>query len=203
VTHQSALVADRLVDAGVVAVIGAYNSTPPNRLRNLQRSGYLHITPSSTATRLTEKTLNSSSACASWMIARRCSPSWRCSRSWALRRSASCDEFDLRRGLADWTRIYAEEVGLVAFYDAINPDDQDFTPILTNIGEAGWMPSTSRLSRAGRPAAAPDCRTGPRHSVDHGQRRSNPEMVEIAGGRGAGTYITTEPLPPTWNIPKR
>jgi branched-chain amino acid transport system substrate-binding protein len=53
---QAALVAQRLVDAKVVAVIGAYNSTatePASAIYN--EAGILHITPSSTATRLTEK----------------------------------------------------------------------------------------------------------------------------------------------------
>ena len=53
---QAALVAQRLVDAKVVAVIGAYNSTatePASEIYN--DAGILHITPSSTATGLTEK----------------------------------------------------------------------------------------------------------------------------------------------------
>ncbi len=53
---QSALVADRLIDAGVVAVIGAYNSTATEPASEIYaEEGIMHITPSSTATRLTEK----------------------------------------------------------------------------------------------------------------------------------------------------
>ncbi|MFH1144540.1 MAG: branched-chain amino acid ABC transporter substrate-binding protein, partial [Candidatus Eisenbacteria bacterium] len=53
---QSALVAQRLVDEGAIAVIGAYNSTatePASEIYN--EAGVLQITPSSTAVRLTQK----------------------------------------------------------------------------------------------------------------------------------------------------
>ena len=53
---QASQVAQKLVDAGVIAVIGAYNSSatePASVIYN--EAGILHITPSSTATRLTEK----------------------------------------------------------------------------------------------------------------------------------------------------
>jgi branched-chain amino acid transport system substrate-binding protein len=49
---ESALVADRLKAQGVVAVIGAYNSTATEPASEIyDEAGILHITPSSTATR--------------------------------------------------------------------------------------------------------------------------------------------------------
>lgn len=54
--QESALVADRLVPKKVMAVIGAWNSgatEPASATYN--RAGILHVTPASTATRLTTK----------------------------------------------------------------------------------------------------------------------------------------------------
>ena len=53
---EAALVADRLISKKVIAVIGGYNSTatePASAIYN--KAGILHITPSSTATRLSDQ----------------------------------------------------------------------------------------------------------------------------------------------------
>ncbi|MCZ7543763.1 MAG: branched-chain amino acid ABC transporter substrate-binding protein [Anaerolineae bacterium] len=151
---QAALVADRLVSAGVVAVIGAYNSTatePASEIYN--EANILHITPSSTATRLTEKGFG--------QFFRVCFLDDR-QALFAVNAMKDVlgaqtigvlhDNSTYAAGLADWTRIYAEEAGLeVAFYDAINPEDQDFTRSSPTSGRRAWMPSTSpaTMHRAG------------------------------------------------------
>ena len=73
---EAALVADRMVSQKVVAVIGAYNSSATEPASAIYDSaGILHITPSSTATRLTDQGLSSSSsASASSTTARASSP---------------------------------------------------------------------------------------------------------------------------------
>jgi branched-chain amino acid transport system substrate-binding protein len=108
-------------------------------------------------------------------------------------------------GLADWTQVYAEEAGLeVGFFDAINPDDQDFTPILTNIGEAdldvvyftGYHAQGGLLLRQ-------TAELGLDIQWMMGNASNNPEMVEIAGVDAAtGAFITTEPLPQDLEYPE-
>jgi branched-chain amino acid transport system substrate-binding protein len=204
---QAALVADRLVDAGVVAVIGAYNSTatePASEIYN--EAGILHITPSSTATRLTQKGFD--------QFFRVCFLDDRQALFAVLAMKDVLgaetigilhDNSTYAAGLADWTQIYAEEHGFeVAFFDAINPDDQDFTPILTNIGEADLdaVYFTGYHAQGGlllRQTAELD--------LDilwmMGNASNNPEMVEIAGAEAAaGTFITTEPLPQDLEYPE-
>lgn len=204
---QSALVADRMVDAEVVAVIGAYNSTatePASEIYN--EAGILHITPSSTATRLTEKGFD--------QFFRVCFLDDRQALFAVMAMQDVLgaetigilhDNSTYAKGLADWTQVYAEEAGLeVAFFDAINPDDQDFTPILTNIGEANLdaVYFTGYHAQGGLLL---------RQSADlgldiqwmMGNASNNPEMVEIAGPEAAaGTFITTEPLPQDLEYPE-
>ncbi len=204
---QSALVADRLIDAGVVAVVGAYNSTatePASEIYN--ENNILHITPSSTATRLTEKGfeqffrvcfLDDRQALFAVMAMQDVLG--------AQKIGILHDNSTYAKGLADWTQVYAEEAGLeVAFFDAINPDDQDFTPILTNIGNAGLdaVYFTGYHAQGGLLL-----RQTAELNLDiqwiMGNASNNPEMVEIAGvAAAAGTFITTEPLPQDLEYPE-
>jgi len=204
---QSALVADRLIDAGVVAVIGAYNSTATEPASEIYaEEGILHITPSSTATRLTEKGFT--------QFFRVCFLDDR----QALFAVMAMDEVlgaetigilhdnsTYAQGLAEWTQVYAEEAGLeVAFFDAINPDDQDFTPILTNIGQAGLdaVYFTGYHAQGGL-LLRQTAELGLDIQWMMGNASNNPEMVEIAGvAAAAGTFITTEPLPQDLEYPE-
>lgn len=204
---QSALVADRMIDAGVVAVIGAYNSTatePASEIYN--EEGLLHITPSSTATRLTTKGFD--------QFFRVCFLDDRQAlfAAMAMQEVLGAEKIGILHdnstyasGLADWTKIYAEEAGLeVAFFDAINPDDQDFTPILTNIGEAGLdaVYFTGYHAQGGL-LLRQTAELGLDISWMMGNASNNPEMVEIAGvDAAAGTFITTEPLPQDLEYPE-
>jgi len=204
---QSALVADRMLDAGVIAVIGAYNSTATEPASEIyDEAGILHITPSSTATRLTEKGFE--------RFFRVCFLDDR-QALFAVQAMQNVlgaetigilhDNSTYAKGLADWTQIYAEEAGLeVAFFDAINPDDQDFTPILTNIGEAdldavyftGYHAQGGLLLRQ-------TAELGLDIQWMMGNASNNPEMIEIAGvDAAAGTFITTEPLPQDLEYPE-
>ncbi len=204
---QSALVADRLIDAGVVAVIGAYNSTatePASEIYN--ENNILHITPSSTATRLTEKGfeqffrvcfLDDRQALFAVMAMQDVLG--------AQKIGILHDNSTYAKGLADWTQVYAEEAGLeVAFFDAINPDDQDFTPILTNIGNAGLdaVYFTGYHAQGGL-LLRQTAELGLDIQWMMGNASNNPEMVEIAGvDAAAGTFITTEPLPQDLEYPE-
>jgi branched-chain amino acid transport system substrate-binding protein len=204
---QAALVAQRLVDADIVAAIGAYNSTatePASEIYN--EAGILHVTPSSTATRLTEKGFP--------RFFRVCFLDDR----QGLFAATFADEVlgvqnfgilhdnsTYAQGLAEHTRRYAEEAGInVAFYDAINPDDQDFTPILTNIGGAGLdaIYFTGYHAQGGLLLKQAK-ELGLDLTWMMGNASNNPELVQIAGLENAvGTYITTEPLPKDVDYPE-
>jgi branched-chain amino acid transport system substrate-binding protein len=204
---QAALVADRLVDAGVVAVIGAYNSTATEPASEIyDEAGILQITPSSTATRLTEKGFQ--------RFFRVCFLDDR-QALFAVRAMQEVmgaktigilhDNSTYAKGLADWTQKYAEDAGLtVAFFDAINPDDQDFTPILTNIGKAGLdaVYFTGYHAQGGL-LLRQTADLGLKINWIMGNASNNPEMVQIAGVKAAaGTLITTEPLPKDLEYPE-
>jgi len=201
---QAALVAQRLVDAGVVAVIGAYNSTatePASEIYN--EAGLLHITPSSTATRLTEKGFE--------RFFRVC---FLDDRQGLFAATFAKDVLGVQnfgilhdnstyaQGLAEHTKRYAEEMGMnVAFYDAINPDDQDFSPILTNIGAAGLdaVYFTGYHAQGGL-LLKQTGELGLDIEWMMGNACNNPELVQIGGLENA--VARTSPLshcPRTWN----
>ena len=204
---QAALVAQRLVDAEVAAVIGAYNSTatePASEIYN--EAGILHVTPSSTATRLTEKGFQ--------RFFRVCFLDDRQGLFAAnfAKEVLGVQNFGIlhdnstyAQGLAEHTKRYAEEAGInVAFYDAINPDDQDFTPILTNIGGAGLdvIYFTGYHAQGGL-LLKQSKELGLDLTWMMGNACNNPELIQIAGLENAvGTYITTEPLPKDVDYPE-
>ncbi len=204
---QAALVAQRLVDAGVVAVIGAYNSTatePASEIYN--DAGLLHVTPSSTATRLTEKGFE--------RFFRVCFLDDRQGLFAATfaKEVLGVQNFGIlhdnstyAQGLAEHTKRYAEEMGMdVSFYDAINPDDQDFSPILTNIGAAGLdaIYFTGYHAQGGL-LLKQTGELGLDLNWMMGNASNNPELIQIAGLENAvGTYITTEPLPKDVDYPE-
>jgi len=204
---QAALVAQRLVDAEVVAVIGAYNSTatePASEIYN--EAGLLHVTPSSTATRLTEKGFK--------RFFRVCFLDDRQGLFAATfaKEVLGVQNFGIlhdnstyAQGLAEHTKRYAEEMGMnVSFYDAINPDDQDFSPILTNIGAAGLdaIYFTGYHAQGGL-LLKQTGELGLDLNWMMGNASNNPELIQIAGLENAvGTYITTEPLPKDVDYPE-
>ena len=204
---QAALVAQRLVDAEVVAVIGAYNSTatePASEIYN--EAGLLHVTPSSTATGLTEKGFK--------RFFRVC---FLDDRQGFFAATFAKDVLGVQnfgilhdnstyaQGLAEHTKRYAEEMGInVAFYDAINPDDQDFSPILTNIGAAGLDAIYfSGYHAQGGLLLKQTGELGLDLNWVMGNACNNPELIQIGGLENAvGTYITTEPLPKDVDYPE-
>lgn len=204
---QAALVAHRLVDAKVVAVIGAYNSTatePASEIYN--DAGILHVTPSSTATGLTDKGFERFFRVCflddrQGLFAAKFAKEILGVQNFGVLH----DNSTYAQGLAEHTKRYAEDLGMnVVFYDAINPDDQDFTPILTNIGGAGLdaiyftgyhAQGGLLLKQAGE--------LGLDLQWMMGNASNNPELIQIAGVQNAvGTYVTTEPLPKDVDYPE-
>lgn len=204
---EASLVADRLVSAGVVAVIGGYNSTATEASSAIyDEAGLLNITPSSTATRLTTKGYQ--------RFFRVCflddrqalfAVNFMKDQLKVKNIGVLHDNSTYAKGLADWTKTYAEEAGLnVAFFDAINPADKDFTPILTKIKSAaldviyftGYHAQGGLLLKQSQDV-------GLKTPWMMGNASNNPELISIAGVEAAkGTIITTEPLPSDLDYPE-
>ena len=204
---QAALVAQRLVDADVVAVIGAYNSTatePASEIYN--EAGLLHVTPSSTATRLTEKGFERFFRVCflddrQGLFAAKFTKDVLGVENFGILH----DNSTYAQGLAEHTKRYAEEMGInVAFYDAINPEDQDFTPILTNIGNTDLdaVYFTGYHAQGGL-LLKQTGELGLDINWMMGNASNNPELIQIAGlDNAVGTYVTTEPLPKDLEYPE-
>jgi len=204
---EAALVADRLKSQKVIAVIGAYNSSatePASAIYN--EAGILHITPSSTATALTTKGYK--------RFFRVCflddrqglfAANFMAKVMGAKKIGILHDNSTYAKGLADWSKKYAEEQGLqVAFFDAINPKDKDFTPTLTNLKAAGldaifftgYHAQGGLLLKQGKELGLTT------HWV-MGNACNNPELIQIAGLDAAkGTVVVTEPLPTDLDYPE-
>jgi branched-chain amino acid transport system substrate-binding protein len=204
---QAALVAQRLIDQKVIAVIGGYNSSatePASGVYN--EAGILHVTPSSTAVRLTEKGyerffrvcfLDDRQGLFAAKFMKEVLGS---SKIGILH-----DNSTYAQGLAEETRHYAGLQGLtVEYYSAINPSDQDFSPILTTIRghNLDAIYFTGYFSQAGL-LLKQSAELGLNVKWVTGNASNNPDMITIAGVQNAqGTYVTTEPLPKDLEYPE-
>lgn len=188
------------VSNGVRFVIGSYSSTctePASAIYN--DNEILQITPSSTATRLSQKGYP--------MFFRVCFLDERqgefiarfaIQKLGARRLAILHDNSTYAHGLADVVRNAAIDQGAeVVFFDAINPEDKDYSPVLTNIRGAdpqalvftGYHPQGGLLINQ---AEALGCD----FPFIGGNACNNPELVQIAGVKAAaGAYFVTEPLP--------
>ena len=142
-------VAGRLVEQGLVAVIGGYNSDATEAASEVyDEAGLLQITPSSTATRLTEKGYQH--------FFRVCFLDDRQGLFAAdfIVETLGYDRVALvhdgsaySEGLADWTRRYLREKGAdVVVYEGISPGQRDFNPLLDQLeGNESGSPSAEAL----------------------------------------------------------
>ena len=197
---ESSLVADRLKTRNVVAVVGAYNSTATEPASAIyDEAGILHITPSSTATRLTEKGYKRFFRVCflddrqGLFAAKYITQILKATKVGVLH-----DNSTYAKGLAEWSKKYLEEQGAtVPFFDAINPQDKDYTPILTKIKGAdleavyftGYHAQGGLLLKQSKDL-------GLDVQWLMGNACNNPELIQIAGPDAvAGVIVTTEPLP--------
>ncbi len=196
---ESALVAQKMVAEKVVAVIGSYASSltePASAIYD--EAGILHVTPSSTATKLTTKGykrffrtcfLDDRQAlfAAEYMASK------------GYKNAAIIhDNTSFAKGLAEWTQKYGEEKGIkVVFFDAVTPGEKDFTPTLTKVKAAkpdviyytGYFPEGGLIVKQAKDLKIPAALMG-------GNAANNPELVKIAGLKAAEGFVaTTEPLP--------
>jgi branched-chain amino acid transport system substrate-binding protein len=197
---ESSKCANQLVSAGVKAVAGSYSSTctePASAIYD--EAGILQITPSSTATRLSQKGYQ--------RFFRVCflddrqalfAATFMKDNLGASKVGIIHDNSTYAQGLAEHAKRYSEEAGLeVVIFDAINPEDTDFKPILTKIDGlgpdvvyfTGYHPQGGLLLKQSK-----ELGTGFQWMM--GNACNNPEMIDISGLDAAkGTYVTTEPLP--------
>jgi branched-chain amino acid transport system substrate-binding protein len=204
---EASLVADRLASKKIMAVIGAYNSgatEPASAIYN--RENILHITPSSTATRLTQKGYQNFFRTAflddrQGLFAAEYLTKVQNAKNIAVLH----DNSTYAQGLAEWTKKYLEERGAkVVFYDAINPKDTDFTATLTKIKAAnpdaiyftGYYAQGGLLLKQ-----APQ--VGLKTQWLGGNAMNNPDLIKIAGLDNAkGVIVTSEPLPNDLDYPE-
>ena len=197
---EAALVAQKMVSSKVVAVLGAYNSSATEPASDIYNEAkILHITPSSTATKLTEKGYK--------MFFRTCYLDDRqglfaadfITGTLGKKKVALIhDNTTYAKGLADWTKKYLEEKGAtVVFNDAITPKEKDFTSTLTKIKGldpeviyfTGYFSEGGLLVRQAR-------ELGIKAVFMAGDANNNPDFVKNAGVDAAkGAIITTLPMP--------
>jgi branched-chain amino acid transport system substrate-binding protein len=204
---EAALVADRMVSNKVAAVIGAYNSsaTEPASV-TYNRANILHITPSSTRVSLTEKGFKQFFRVCflddrQGLFAARFMKEVLGNQNIGILH----DNSTYAQGLAEETKKFAEQQGLnVVFFDAINPKDQDFTPVLTKIKSAnpetvyftGYHAQAGLLLKQAKSVGLQTQWLG-------GNASNNAEIVQIAGLDNAkGMMFTTEPLPKDLEYPE-
>ncbi len=199
--------AERLVEQNVIAAIGGYNSDATEAAAEIyDQAGLLQITPSSTATRLTEKGYE--------RFFRVCflddrqglfAANFIVNTLGYDRVALVHDRSTYAEGLADWTRRYLQEEGAeVVFYEAISPGQRDFNPLLDQLEGEGAGSSSARVDALYFTGYYPEGgllvkqlkERGLNVQFIAGNATNNPEFVEIAGEQAAaGSIITTEPLP--------
>ncbi|PTQ55372.1 MAG: Branched-chain amino acid ABC transporter, amino acid-binding protein [Candidatus Carbobacillus altaicus] len=197
--NEAPLAAQKLVSQGVVAVIGSYNSTATEAAQQVYNdAGILHITPSSTAVHLTEKGYpkffrmcfidSAQGAFAAKVMLTDLN---------AQHIAIIHDNSTYAKGLADWTKVSVEEGGgKVVFFDAINPNESDYSALLTKLkGEepeaiffSGYFSQAGLLVKQARDLdiQAP---------IIGGNATNNEEVIKTAGNKAEGFITITEPQP--------
>jgi len=200
---QAVSLANKMVNDGVVGVIGHFNSScsiPASDVYN--RSGIPMITPGSTNPQLTEKGYRG--------VLRVCGRDDQQGRVGAefaskylrLKRVAILhDKTTYGQGLADEFRRFLGDDVNVVFYGSVVQGDKDFKPVLTAVKTknpeliffGGIYPEAGLLVKQSR-------EIGLNVSFMSGDGTIDPKFIEIAGASAAeGTYLTFSPDPK--NIP--
>lgn len=197
--NEAPLAAQKLISQGVVAVIGSYNSTATEAAQQVYNdAGILHITPSSTAVHLTEKGYpkffrmcfidSAQGAFAAKVMLQDLN---------AKNIAIIHDNSTYAKGLADWTKVSVEEGGgKVVFFDAINPNESDYSALLTKMKSAhpeaiffsGYFSQAGLLIKQARDLdiQAP---------ILGGNATNNDEVIKTAGNKAEGFITITEPQP--------
>ncbi|MGI6036258.1 MAG: branched-chain amino acid ABC transporter substrate-binding protein [Limnochordia bacterium] len=206
--RQGALVAQRMVSDGVVAVISSYGSSVTEPSAAIyEEAELLSIGYGATAERLTERGLK--------FFFRTCFRDDRQGQFFAalvddvlkVKRVAIIhDNTTFARGLAEAAKRFLEKspAAELVFYDAVTPGEKDFSPILTRMRTAapevvyftGYYPEAGLILYQARNLGIDALFVG-------GNAAINDEFVTIAGLDVAlGSIVTQEPLPTDLPFPE-
>ena len=196
--NESTLAAQKLVSRDVIAVIGSYNSTATEAAQQVYAdAGILHITPSSTATHLTEKGLKNFFRMAFLDSAQgQFAADLLVDELGAKKVAIIHDNSTYAKGLAVWTQRFLEQKGAEVIVDAINPQESDYSAVLTNVKNAnpdaiyftGYFSQAGLLVKQARDLGI----TVP---IAAGNASNNDEVIKTAGAAAEGFITTTEPAP--------
>jgi branched-chain amino acid transport system substrate-binding protein len=196
--RTAALAAQRLVDSGVIAVIGTYGSSITEASQGIYDDGeVLQIATGSTAIRLSEKGLKlffricprddeQGLVLAQTVIGMGCK-----------KIAVLHDNSSYAKGLADETTALLRKSGLEpVFFDAITPGDRDFTTTLVAMKTrnpdiivfTGYYPEAGMLLRQKKDMKWDVPMIG-------GDATNNSALIEIAGDSAAGYYFVSPPGP--------
>jgi len=204
--EEARRVAGRLVEEGVVAIVGAYNSDATEAASEVyDDAGILQVTPSSTAIRLTEKGYtrffrtcfrddNQGKFAASLMI-----------NTLGKQRIALVhDDTVYAKGLAEGTQRYVEELSentgaeaAVVLFTAITPGQRDFTALLEQLEAnaadvlyfTGYYPEGGLLVKQMKETGLTETQ------FIGGDAVNNPEFITTAGVEAAtGALVTSAAL---------
>lgn len=194
--RTASLAAQKLVSAGVVAIIGTYGSAVTEASQNIvDEAGVLQIATGSTSVRLTEKGLpyffrtcprdDEQGRVAGNVIADK-----------GFKAVAILhDNSSYAKGLADETVRVLKDKGVpVVFYDALTPSERDYTAILTKLKAAnpdlifftGYFPEVGMLLRQKAEMHWDVPMMG-------GDAANNTDLVKIAGTAAARGYFFVSP----------
>ena len=201
--------AQRLVEEGVIAAVGGYNSDATEAVMEIYaEAGILHLTPSATATHLTQKGYDhffrfsfpdarQGVFAAEFMI-----------EVLGVAQIAMVhDGSDYSKGLAESARdSVVEQGGEVVMFERISPGQRDFSDLLRALKASqaellffsGYYPDAALLIRQLR-----EDRELNDVEFMGGDAVYNPEFISIASGESAvGAMVTTMPLPEDVDTPE-
>lgn len=197
--RTAALAAQKLVSAGVAAVIGTYGSAVTEATQNIfDESGIPQIGTGSTSVRLTEKGLPLFFRTSPRDDAQGKSAAGVIGKGLYQRVALLHDNSSYSKGLAEETRAVLEKVGVpVIFFDALTPGERDYSAILTRLKAAdpdlvfytGYYPETGLLLRQKK-------EIGWNVPMMGGDAANHQDLVKIAGPEAAaGYFFISPPLP--------
>ena len=196
---EAVAVANKLVNAGVKAVIGHFNSScsiPASDIYN--EAGIIQISPTSSNPKLTERGYK--------MLYRVITrddqqgvfvANYLKTVAKAKRVAIIHDKTTYGQGLAEETRNPLEKLGLkTVFFEAITRGEKDFTPVVTKLKATnpdytyftGYYPEGGMLVRQFRDLGVPGVFMA-------GDANQDPVFIETAGKAAEGVLMTTAPLP--------
>jgi branched-chain amino acid transport system substrate-binding protein len=196
---EGVAVAQKLVHAGVIAVIGHYNSSVTIPASNIYaEAGIIQITPTSSNPKITERGYR--------MLYRIITrddqqgvfvADYLKNVAKATRVAIVFDKTTYSQGLADEIKKNLEKLGLEPiFFEAITRGEKDFTPVLTKLKArqpqytyfSGYYAEGGLLAKQFRDLGVPGV-------FFAGDANQDPVFVETAGAAAEGVLMSTAPLP--------